>query len=213
MASFHPRPEQAPMDDRVLHRKHNTALSHEEKGTCWKLVQKEHKNKVERVGIFPDNKIFGMARRRVNKDGSLGARDCCCVPLQAPNIKLALRGRQQARSWVQFLEQNGFNVHVALAAWPNHWANVLQANSAAKAARKAATEAAKKKRAAAKKKAAAGQVVATMKPKAANDNNDGDNVVVSECTSCVAVWVDEQVRDEMRFQSVGSANCTSLWTH
>jgi hypothetical protein len=126
------------MDDRVLRWKHNTALSREEKDTCWKLVQKEFKNKVECIGIFPDDKVFGMTRRRVNKDGSLGARDCRCVPLQASNTKLALRRRRQARSWVQRLEQNGGNVHVALAAWPNHWANVL-------AARKAATKAAKKK--------------------------------------------------------------------
>jgi hypothetical protein len=119
MASFCPHPEEAPIDDRVLQWKHNAALSPEERDMRWKLVQAEFKNKVECVGIFADGKIFVMARRRVNKGGSLGARNCCCVPLQAPNIKLVLRGRWQARLWVQRLEQSNFNAHVALAAWPN----------------------------------------------------------------------------------------------
>jgi hypothetical protein len=93
MASSCPLPEEAPIDDRVLQWKHNAALSSEERDTRWKLVRTEHKNKVERIGTFVDGKIFGMTRRRVNKDGSLGTRDHCCVLFQASNTKLVLRSQ------------------------------------------------------------------------------------------------------------------------
>jgi hypothetical protein len=103
----------------------------------------------------------------------------------------------------------------ALAVWPNHWANVLQAKSAAKVARKAATEAVKKP--------AAGEAVAGTKP--ADDDGDvacDGPVPVASCVNVATeanatffppVWVDEQLWDEMRFQNAGPVNCTSLQTH
>jgi hypothetical protein len=124
-------PADAPIGDSLVELQQNGVAPKQMALVC-ALISKKHKNEIAALGVFPKDKICGMARTRLCD----GARDHHFHPLEAPG--LGLRGKKQVACWIKCVEDHGGDGDAARAAWPNFWADALQTKKAAKAATKAA---------------------------------------------------------------------------